>query len=63
MSMQVCNHPDLITGATTGIISYPPKEELIEQCGKLTLLDRLLTQLRKGGHRVLIFSQVHERSM
>ena len=29
------------------------------QCGKLALLDRLLTRLHSGGHKVLIFSQVH----
>ena len=28
------------------------------QCGKMALLDRLMTKLHKGGHKVLIFSQV-----
>ena len=32
--------------------------ELCAQCGKLTLLDRLLTRLHRDGHKVLIFSQV-----
>jgi len=33
---------------------------LIEASGKLKLLDRMLTRLRKDGHRVLIFSQMTE---
>jgi chromodomain-helicase-DNA-binding protein 1 len=31
---------------------------LIRGSGKLMLLDKLLTRLREGGHRVLIFSQM-----
>ena len=30
----------------------------MQQCGKMALLDRLLKALRKGGSKVLIFSQV-----
>eukprot|EP00164_Ancoracysta_twista_P007281 GFYU01010307.1.p1 GENE.GFYU01010307.1~~GFYU01010307.1.p1 ORF type:complete len:752 (-),score=246.86 GFYU01010307.1:90-2345(-) len=57
-----CNHPYLF---------YDPDEEaaqkgghvvtdekLVECCGKLKMLDRLLKQLKKRGHRVLIFSQM-----
>lgn len=58
MFVQVCNHPDLITGAGSGTIMFPPASELIEHSGKLALLDRLLRELHKRGHRVLIFSQV-----
>ncbi|EFJ46678.1 hypothetical protein VOLCADRAFT_81789 [Volvox carteri f. nagariensis] len=57
---KVCNHPDLITGRASGEICYPPAAELVAECGKLALLDRLLKELRKGGHRVLIFSQMTE---
>lgn len=32
--------------------------EICAQCGKLALLDRLLTRLHRDGHKVLIFSQV-----
>jgi hypothetical protein len=39
-------------------VNYPPPEELVEQCGKMQLLDKLLKKLRAGGHKVLIFSQV-----
>ena len=30
---------------------------MIRTCGKMALLDRLLKALRKGGSKVLIFSQ------
>ena len=53
-----CNHPDLITGRLKGETQFPPAEELIAACGKLALLDRMLTRLRAKGHRVLIFSQM-----
>ena len=36
----------------------PMGEHLIENCGKLQLLDKLLSKLKKNGHRVLIFSQM-----
>ena len=50
--MQVCNHPAL---------SYPPNyimdpEELVTQCGKFVVLDRMLVKLHASGHRVLLFS-------
>lgn len=53
-----CNHPDLITSTFTQDLNYPTPEELIKQCGKMELLDRLLKRLHAGGHKVLIFSQV-----
>ena len=31
---------------------------LVQSCGKLALLDRLLVKLKTNGHRVLIFSQM-----
>lgn len=48
----MCNHPAL---------SYPPdyaadQAELLRQCGKLCVLDRLLIKLHRTGHRVLLFS-------
>lgn len=55
--VSVCT-TDLITSATDGSVQYPEADELAKQCGKLQLLDRLLVQLHKGGHKVLIFSQV-----
>ena len=53
-----CNHPDLIKGAFDGSITYPPSEEIRAQCGKMQLMERMLKSLHKGGHKVLIFSQV-----
>lgn len=53
-----CNHPDLITGPFSASTVYPSPEVLVEQCGKLALLQRLLDRLKAGGHKVLIFSQV-----
>ena len=53
-----CNHPDLISGGLDGSIMFPSAEELVEQCGKMHLLERLLTNLRKNGHKMLIFSQM-----
>ncbi|CAL5223570.1 g6105 [Coccomyxa viridis] len=53
-----CNHPDLITSKFDNSPTFPPAEVLVQQCGKLQLLDRLLTALKAGGHKVLIFSQM-----
>jgi hypothetical protein len=53
-----CNHPDLITSQMDGSMEYPSAEELVAQCGKFRLMDRLLTQLKAKGHKVLIFSQM-----
>lgn len=56
-----CNHPDLIESEVIADLDYPPPEKMIEECGKLALLDRLLTKLHQKGHKVLIFSQVCDR--
>lgn len=47
-----CNHPYLI--------EYPMNdgqfridESLVTTCGKLLLLDKMLTELKKNGHKVL----------
>ncbi|XP_060970551.1 ATP-dependent DNA helicase DDM1 [Cannabis sativa] len=52
-----CNHPDLLQGAFDGSYLYPPVEQIVEQCGKFRLLDRLLVKLFARKHKVLIFSQ------
>ncbi|KAJ4965527.1 hypothetical protein NE237_017376 [Protea cynaroides] len=52
-----CNHPDLLESVFDGSYSYPPIEQLVEQCGKFRMLDRLLSQLFARKHKVLIFSQ------
>ncbi|ORY83763.1 SNF2 family N-terminal domain-domain-containing protein [Protomyces lactucae-debilis] len=52
-----CNHPYLFDGAEPG----PPfvtDEKLINDSGKMVLLDRLLQRMKAQGSRVLIFSQM-----
>lgn len=53
-----CNHPDLITAPFEGSMFYPPPEQLVRDCGKMALLERLLNDLLPKGHKVLIFSQM-----
>jgi len=53
-----CNHPDLITAPYEGGFMYPSAAELVEECGKMKLLDRLLSKLLPKGHKILIFSQM-----
>lgn len=53
-----CNHPDLITAPFDGSLTYPSPEELVRDCGKMALLDRLLEHLLPNGHKTLIFSQM-----
>ncbi|KAL3346085.1 hypothetical protein AABB24_024836 [Solanum stoloniferum] len=52
-----CNHPDLLESIFNGSNFYPPVEQIVEQCGKFRLLDRLLSKLFARKHKVLIFSQ------
>lgn len=54
---KITNHPYLFAGAEPG----PPffeGEHLIENSGKMVLLDKLLKKLKAQGSRVLIFSQM-----
>lgn len=39
-------------------LDFPTPEVMVQQCGKLALMDRLLKRLHANGHKVLIFSQV-----
>ena len=39
-------------------IVIPDKQSLISDAGKLFVLDGLLTKLKAGGHRVLVYSQM-----
>ncbi|CAM9282239.1 unnamed protein product [Chrysoparadoxa australica] len=52
-----CNHPYLFPGVEDRN-QDPMGEHLIESCGKLRLLDKLLKRLKEKGHRVLVFSQM-----
>ena len=50
-------HPYLFPGVEDR--SLPPLgEHLVENCGKMVLLDKLLKRLRERGHRVLLFTQM-----
>ncbi|SPN99530.1 probable ATPase component of chromatin remodeling complex (ISW1) [Cephalotrichum gorgonifer] len=52
-----CNHPYLFEGAEPGP-PYTTDEHLIQNAGKMMVLDKLLVRLRAQGSRVLIFSQM-----
>jgi len=52
-----CNHPYLFQGAEPGP-PYFTGEHLVENSGKLVLLDKLLPKLQQRGSRVLVFSQM-----
>jgi SWI/SNF-related matrix-associated actin-dependent regulator of chromatin subfamily A member 5 len=52
-----CNHPYLFDGAEPGP-PYTTDQHLIDNCGKLVVLEKLLTRLKAQGSRVLIFSQM-----
>lgn len=57
-----CNHPYLISAAQAEAPKLPngayEGNALIKSCGKLELLQAMLKQLKREGHRVLIFSQM-----
>ena len=67
MAMQLrkaCNHPflfgeprDAASGKHIGEIN---PQYLVSASGKLKLMDRMLTRLKRDGHKVLIFSQMTE---
>jgi SWI/SNF-related matrix-associated actin-dependent regulator of chromatin subfamily A member 5 len=52
-----CNHPYLFQGVEDRT-QDPLGVHVIDACGKLKLLDKLLSRLKQRGHRVLIFSQM-----
>jgi SWI/SNF-related matrix-associated actin-dependent regulator of chromatin subfamily A member 5 len=52
-----CNHPYLFQGAEPGP-PFTTDMHLVENSGKMMLLDKLLPKLQERGSRVLIFSQM-----
>ncbi|KAJ0035175.1 hypothetical protein Pint_24589 [Pistacia integerrima] len=52
-----CNHPYLFQGAEPGP-PYTTGDHLIENAGKMVLLDKLLPKIKERDSRVLIFSQM-----
>uniref|UniRef100_A0AAQ4NXJ3 Chromodomain helicase DNA binding protein 1-like n=1 Tax=Gasterosteus aculeatus aculeatus TaxID=481459 RepID=A0AAQ4NXJ3_GASAC len=57
MNLRKCvDHPYLFNGVEPE--PFEMGEHLVEASGKLSLLDGMLTHLHKGGHRILLFSQM-----
>lgn len=55
---KVCSHPFLFDWPIDPETHYQViNDELVGASGKMLILDRLLTELFKRGHKVLIFSQ------
>ena len=52
-----CGHPYLFDGMEDRTLD-PLGEHLIENCGKLVMVDKLLKKLKERGNRVLIFTQM-----
>ncbi|GAA0156336.1 DNA helicase [Lithospermum erythrorhizon] len=52
-----CNHPYLFQGAEPGP-PYTTGDHLVENAGKMVLLDKLLPKLKERDSRVLIFTQM-----
>ena len=58
MQLRKCaGHPYLFPGVEDRTLP-PLGEHLVENCGKLVLLDKLLLRLKELGHRVLLFTQM-----
>jgi SWI/SNF-related matrix-associated actin-dependent regulator of chromatin subfamily A member 5 len=55
---KVTNHPYLFDGAEEGPPYDTDLTHLVQNCGKMVILDRLLTRLKEEGSRVLVFSQM-----
>jgi SNF2 family DNA or RNA helicase len=52
-----CNHPYLFDGMEPGP-PFTTDQHLIDNCGKMVILDKLLTFMKNSGSRVLLFSQM-----
>ena len=52
-----CNHPYLFEGAEPGP-PYTTDEHLVNNAGKMLILDKILTKMKAQGSRILIFSQM-----
>ncbi|OWK57917.1 Lymphoid-specific helicase [Lonchura striata] len=54
-----CNHPYLIEYPLDPVTQqFKVDEDLVKNSGKFLLLDRMLPELKKRGHKVLLFSQM-----
>ncbi|CAB9513014.1 ISWI chromatin-remodeling complex ATPase ISW2 [Seminavis robusta] len=52
-----CGHPYLFEGVEDRTLD-PLGDHLVENCGKLSMVDKLLKRLKERGSRVLIFTQM-----
>ncbi|KAI7905668.1 SNF2 family N-terminal domain-containing protein [Cokeromyces recurvatus] len=52
-----CNHPYLFDGAEPGP-PFTTDQHLVDNCGKMVILDKLLKKCKAQGSRVLLFSQM-----
>ena len=52
-----CGHPYLFEGVEDRTLD-PLGDHLVENCGKLAIVDKLLKKLQERGSRVLIFTQM-----
>ena len=52
-----CNHPYLFDGIEPGP-PFTTDQHLVDNCGKMAILDKLLTFMKNSGSRVLLFSQM-----
>ncbi|KAJ3077794.1 chromatin remodeling complex Adenosinetriphosphatase [Quaeritorhiza haematococci] len=52
-----CNHPYLFDGAEPGP-PYTTDQHIVDNAGKMVILDKLLRRLKEAGSRVLLFSQM-----
>ncbi|KAL7558628.1 hypothetical protein ACA910_019459 [Epithemia clementina (nom. ined.)] len=52
-----CGHPYLFEGVEDRNLD-PLGEHLVDNCGKLSMVDKLLKRLKEKGHRCLIFTQM-----
>eukprot|EP00934_Nitzschia_sp_Nitz4_P004538 Nitzschia sp. Nitz4//scaffold162_size51285//15820//20464//NITZ4_006968-RA/size51285-processed-gene-0.20-mRNA-1//1//CDS//3329537970//4528//frame0 len=58
MQLRKCaGHPYLFPGVEDRTLP-PLGDHLVENCGKMVLLDKLLKRLKERGHRVLLFTQM-----
>lgn len=53
---KAANHPYLIEGIEPGP-PYTTDQHLVDSCGKMMVLDKLLARLQSQGSRVVLFSQ------
>ncbi|KAI9142019.1 SNF2 family N-terminal domain-containing protein [Paraphysoderma sedebokerense] len=52
-----CNHPYLFEGAEPGP-PYTTDQHIVDNAGKMVVLDKLLGRMKERGSRVLLFSQM-----